>query len=259
MSPLSQSLPVSLDGLDAALARSIEEIAAKRSEPLTATDLHELIEAHEFGKAAMAGDDPTAEDEVGVLERSIVVGNVVLRSPTIAARIILGNADGWAVPAEWAAEPHLWLRVLAAYVLAHAYDRDVLALLADRDQAVTLIQEWATALVCDQRELSRAVAKLTNGAYPDVETVEKKKRPVRWGRLLLRLCRAAPGTTPDYWLYREPDALACWVLKAEDWRQRKEAEAASRSAGSPLPPAGDDPRLEAVAKWRELEKRLTDG
>ena len=258
---------VSLAGLDQRLADEIAAVSKSRPRrPLTVADLLEMSDAFRQGVRAYAGDDGADEPESGMVARSIVVGHVLLEQPTIAARIVLEAAERWELPAEWADAPMTWLSRFAGFVLSHAHDRESLSLAMIPAQAVALTADFCLGLTCTEAELSKAVNLLTAGAYPVLDTEgeadedEKKKGSFcRWSRIVLHLCTAMPGTTPDYWMYEATEAQVSWLTRAIRWRNHQERRAAAEAGGKPCAPDSNDPRIVSGVRWKRLLKRLHGG
>gem|GEM_PF-6303710 len=168
-----RTVTLSLDGLERiderlkALADDIEAAANAGTAPL---ELHEAAELYNRALEIRAAQDgETAEtDGPDHLPKQITVGAAVLKSPSMAANILLEKALDWSVK-QW------WYNVFTAYVLAHGDDEAAIrAVSAGRDQADPIIREWGLCLTATDDELERAVALLYRNAVPKAPDGKKK-------------------------------------------------------------------------------------
>lgn len=170
-------LPLDISALPEPVRRSIADLADRRGadRPLAYSDLREIEQAAEQLRRAYQdgeGDEPGPAH--AHLPMSVGVPGAVLHRPTYGARIRLLQADEWPIPAEWADNPAEWANLVAGFCLAHAYDMDALAALADPGQARAVVETWAQRLPATCAQIADAVRTLTDGAYPPVDDEKKK-------------------------------------------------------------------------------------
>lgn len=168
-------ITLDISKLEPVLAQDLAEIAAQRSRPLSLDEVLELREAAEGCRRAYRGEGAEATDQSGLLDRAVRVGSVTLRLPTIAGRIALRKLLAW-VREGWSPDQEI-IEILNAYVLAHSYDADAMALLVSPEDAERLVLEWASQLTCTRHELRAASDRLLQGAYPPAEAGGQKKKP----------------------------------------------------------------------------------
>jgi len=173
------TIALSTEGLSDRTRRAVDHIVDRRGgRPLTIAEFDELLDVIRQGEAAHAGDGPDDSGPADAhLPMQIGIPGAILHRPTYQARIRLIQADTWPVPPAWQDCPAEWINLVAAFILAHAYDTDVLAAIAQPAQAQAVIEAWAATLPATCTHIADAVHALTDGAYPPVDGDTKKKTP----------------------------------------------------------------------------------
>jgi hypothetical protein len=257
------------DSLPSKLRAAVEEILAARGGlPLSRPELSALEAVYEDGEWAERGLSSFWGCPMGLLGREVELslsGGLAVRTPTLAALILLELADGW--PAPDAYHGGEWPLLLRAWACVHGSDRRALARASVSATACSReVLSWTMqtgALDPDHIEALRSAvgAVWSSEMYahlrhdPPSEQGADAWRPkaAAWHAILLRLVRGA-GSTLSQWLYDVPESRAFWILRALD-----DSDRAGEMALNPKAAARpDDPRIIAREAWEKLEKCLTE-
>lgn len=181
MADTPQTIAVDIGDCEQRLQADLEKLAAAAAEGGTALSLQEATRLycrrHDVGRAYgdVDGGPLDEERQGGHVGRRVKVGNVELRSPTIAVRILMAEARQWDISnllyddCPWDDEEQWWV-IWSAYLLAHAYDADALERVslpnADTNAG---IRTFAIQLTCETDDIRRAIETLGGGAYPPVD------------------------------------------------------------------------------------------
>lgn len=161
------TIVVSVDECEDRLQQDLLQLAAERADagqpPLSVAEIARLHAAREDVGAAYRGEGPDddAGPEGGLLPREVAFGNTVLRSPTMAGRLLLDLP----FEAKWPVSVD-WYDRFTAYVLAHGHDEAALRRVATRDGADHVLREWALCLTATTDQLRVAIRRLTAGTLP---------------------------------------------------------------------------------------------
>ncbi len=217
-----------------ALAEDIRTAAEPRGRALTPDEVSRLAARLRAVRRASGDDTIDPPDRDGMLRRSVRVGDVTLHSPTYAANICLRRIMVWN-----AADPDLFDQdgydLLQAYILAHAYSREKLALLASPDTAAAAAAEWGVGLTCTPEELQEAIEILTTTAYPDSVPAGKADPPESTDALMRRY----GSDDPEHWLFDLPASLLAHLADGANSADAKVAARQAQAAGRMLDPEHD--------------------
>jgi len=271
MSAGSKTMPFEVD-CPVGLAKALAAIAAKRGGAIDATEFAEAVRLCESCRLADDGspDDPGSQS--GLLPRAVPAGALVLRTPTIAARVVLTAVAGWQVPPESAASPAAaaeYGTLLTAWVCAHGRDPEALALLSEQT-APAIVADLRSRLGCTLAEVQAGLAEIVANLYPEPDVLERwcaeadaqvdaaegkpatAPQPTDWAGILLALAAETGGTTEQWLQAYEPHLLH--ELAALRRRRRREIAALDRhSREAPDPEA---PKARAARAWNAFETRL---
>jgi hypothetical protein len=177
-------IQVDISGLRGRLPAAVADVAERRGpdNPLTPGELAELIEAGErMRRAYEDGDGPEAGPADAHLDAVVGIPGAVLHRPTWGCHIRLQRVDEWPIPERWADRAAEWATLVAAFVLAHAYDEAANAALATPEQAEAVIEAWALTLAATPTETHAAVRRLLGDAYPPPPGADGEKKKGRPG------------------------------------------------------------------------------
>lgn len=179
---MSDTLTVDISALPEGVRAAAKSIAGERGaeRPLSLEDLIALRDAAEMGRRAYErgeGEDSGPAD--AHLDAAVGIPGALLHRPTYGCHLRLMRTDSWRIPERWREWPAEWTTLVAAFVLAHAYDETACAALADEAQGIRLIEAWAETLDATPRETSLAVRRLLRDAYPPAAGTGEKKKPGR--------------------------------------------------------------------------------
>lgn len=177
---MATTITIDISSLPERLQGAVAEIASRRGpdRPLTLDDVIEARETAQIGERMFDGEKgPEPGPGDAHLDAVIGIPGALLHRPTYGCHIRLMRTDGWAIPERWADRPATWVTLVAAYVLAHAYDEAACAPLASPEQGVRVVEAWGATLDATPEETSAAVRTLLGDAYPPVVESEKKKTP----------------------------------------------------------------------------------
>jgi len=240
------------------VASALNEIVESRGLPLSPAELAEAVEINAAGERAMAGID-TPGDQRGVLPVAVPCGCLVVRTPTIAARLKLQEMQAWPRPEDDSRDTLVeYVTVLTAWILDAGRDIDELALL-QKNTAQAIYADTRRRMTATQAELNEAVGAVVRGLYPVVDVLYHEDAELQqdagidWAMVLLAL--ANEGGSPEEWLTAyEPHAWHTMgaMRRRNDARKRARDEAAGNAAA----PGPHDPRVRASAAWHAFAERL---
>ena len=162
-----ETIAVLVEDWDAALRAEHDEIVqARGGRPLTSDELAAWLRAVDRRNRAHDGEAEEEGDDEALLERRVRIPgtDVVLRLPTLAARIRLASVDRWLADGRIDGRTHL---VVQTYCLALGHDAAALGLVHDARSARATAEHWAACLTCSEEALLRSRARLFAGAYDD--------------------------------------------------------------------------------------------
>lgn len=256
---MTDTVTISIADSPAELRAAIADIAAERSAPLTPADLRELADAHEAKQQALTRGKTDADAESAAapsahLRASVGIPGAVLHRPTYGARIWLLAADNWPIPDAWRDHRAEWVNLVAAFVLAHAYDEDVLGAVSTAEQMHALVVDWGRTLPATVDDVSDAVSQLTDGAYPPVPPdgqdapsapastadgggQKKNSTPTRSPRSCARLCGRleGPRSTGSGRSPSHTCAGSCGSISANPGSRPEQQAAQRRPTGPTIP------------------------
>lgn len=163
-------ITITAEGLaDPEMLDNIRAIEGDRGpeRPLSFGELRELDgRARRFYRARDGGGGSEGAQD-GHTPRQKAVGGVVLRTPTLGARMLLDRVQRWYEAGEL--RELEWLTVATAYACAIGYDREALQRANVPTWAELLVQlrEWAATVACTVDDLDEATADLALGMYPE--------------------------------------------------------------------------------------------
>jgi len=240
--------------IPAGLAATLSAIADKRGLPIDADELREAVDLFEAGRRAHHGiDDPG--DQTGLLPRAVPCGELLLHTPTIAARLKFRELDDWPLPHGTTEDQAEYLALLTAYILDRARSIPDLELITAAT-APGIIAGLRPRMACTVPEIRAAIGEVTRGLYPVLDAVDRAEADAKppaqidWATVLLALLTEGGGTLSQWLIEAEP---AVWhILGAVRRRNDRERAAADPKA----PPGQHDPRVKASAAWHAFEQRL---
>ena len=144
--------------------------------------------------------------------------------------------------------------VLALYAYAHIKsgpgNRELLRLTADRQTVREALRQWSDSCALPELQLVEVCERLqaVNAGESTIPNPDKasEDKPEHYDHRehLALLCKAFPGSAPDYWL--------CGVSKTVTDGMLRAIESAERAPGAAPDP--DDPRMRAIHNFRQAVK-----
>lgn len=242
-----------------ALARSLAQIAGDRGLPLSPAELAEAVRLCEECRRADAGEAPPGGlHPEQLLPVAVPCGCLVVRTPTIRARLKLIEIQGWPVPAgdpETVAE---YVALLTAWILDHGRDGDEMALLAP-DSAPAIVADLRPRMGCTLGELQQALRQVVTAHYPEAELLDRwadadqPRHAVDWAQVILALA-AEGGCSVDEAMSQPETSVQ--ALFAGLRRRQAEIRASIAERKLDAAPDPDGPKARAAFAWVNFERAL---
>lgn len=244
------------------LARLLSSIAEERGLPIEAAEFAQAVRLCEECRRADAGLGPAAGNGAGLTPRAVPVGCLVVRTPTIRARLKLLELQAWTFPGGpdsggSAQERAEYCALLVGWVLHHGRSGDDLDLLTEAT-APALVADLRRRMGATLAELNAAIGEVVRDLYPEANLLDLwadlgEEPPAQdWAGMLLALASEGCGTAEQ--LLDAPESLVHHLMTG--LRRRQQAEAAAMDAHSSGAPNPDSPKCRAARAWAAFEQAL---
>lgn len=240
------------------LARALSMIARERGVAIDAAEFAEAVRlCEECRRADLGAAEPGRQD--GLLPRSIPVGCLVVRTPTIRARLVLQTAGscGRLGPADGGKGDVEYWALLTAWVLHHGRDGDELARLTEAT-APGIVADLRARMGATLGELQAAIGEVTRDLYPEASLLElwadqeEERSAPDWAGVLLTLASEGCGATEALLDAPEPQVHHLFA----GLRRQRQAEAAAWDRHSSAAPDPQSPKCRAARAWTAFESQL---
>jgi hypothetical protein len=240
------------------LGRLLSAIAAERGIQITAVELSEAVRLAEECRRADAGVGVVPGRPEGLLPRAIPVGCLVVRTPTIRARLALQTAARWVFPAGLSEEGRAeFSALLTAWILHHGRGVDELALLSE-ETAPVIVADLRARMGATLGELQAAIGEVARDLYPEASLLDywadldDERATLDWAGVLLTLAAEGCGTAEQ--LIDAPEPQVHHLLAS--LRRRRQAESGALDSQSTAAPDPQSPKCRAARAWTAFEAAL---
>jgi len=248
------TLTVDIAEVTEGLQADLDAVASERGRPITLDELTRMVTRHRAVRRAWQGDGEEI-DRDGALDRSVRVGDVTMRSQSLAGRMMVRRLLRWN-----AEDPTLFdqdaFDVLRVWIYAHNREADMLGQLVDVEAAAQIVEAFAHRLTAPLVEYVDAIDVLEGARYPDPDGGDRANPDeIDTARALTKYA----GGTVRHWLYEVCESFAAHVMHAVNRALRRDAAESAKAAGK-LPPPEFDPKVTAMSAYdTELDRLKADG
>ena len=241
----TDQLTISLVGEHPQLVADLRAAEESRGGPIPLDALVPFLKACE-AKARVHSGQPRDIDRTGSLPRSVQVGDITLRSLSIAGGIAARKLFSIADYLDQTTHD-----ILLAWIYAHSWSVADISRFVDLQSAEEIVAEWSANLTCSWPDVLDAIDRLNHNAYPE-QTPGTPTEPDPIAALDGMLKRYG-GLPAD--MAQTPLSTAAHLMDAANHTETAAAAKQARAAGQ-QPPPEIDPKFQAEKAFQTAKDKL---